>query len=117
VWFENTTEHYHGDYSLPSLLPRIPRFYAEWFSICGPLLLLGLPLEGRRARLPMVLALAYSLLMCTADHVSPHYFVPLIALAAVSTAVNLARWTVWAPPLVREVIVAIVVAGMALWII
>ncbi len=106
VWFENTTEHFHGDYRLRSLLPRIPHFYAAWYAYAGPLLLLALPVRGRRAALPLALALVYSALMCTADHLSPHYFLPLIALTGVSAAVNLGCWTAGARPWAREAIAA-----------
>lgn len=107
LYFETFPEHWHGDFSLPSLLPRIPDFYWLWLRYSGGgvlLALAGLPgaptLARRGARFLLLGAFAYSLILCTVDHHPTHYFLPLVALtgpALIATSAALPwRWLAWA---------------------
>jgi len=91
IGFEIGPEHWHGDYALTSLLPRAPGFYGTWLAYAGgvPILVL-LICRGESLRLFMV-ALAYSLLLCTIDHRPSHYFLPLLWLTAVSFGSGVGR--------------------------
>jgi hypothetical protein len=107
LYFETFPEHWHGDFSLPSLLPRIPDFYWLWLRYSGGgvlLALAGLPgaptLARRGARFLLLGAFAYSLILSTVDHHPTHYFLPLVALtgpALIATSAALPwRWLAWA---------------------
>ena len=86
--FETFPEHWHGEYEPGSLLPRIPGFYKELLVYSGYLPLFALPLLGRGSRWLFGLALSYSLLLCTIDHFTIHYHLPLIALLCAAAGCN-----------------------------
>jgi len=110
LYFETFPEHWHGDYSPGSLLPRVPEFYLLWLRYSGGGLALALlaalwpagegpagagpvgagPADpGRRgARFLLGGALAYSLALCTIDHHPSHYFLPLVSFSAVAVWVG-----------------------------
>jgi hypothetical protein len=88
--FETFPEHYHGDYAVSSLLPRIPRFFADLLIYAGWLPLFALPVLGRGARLLFGVGLVYALVLCAIDHFPIHYFLPLIALFAAAAGCNAA---------------------------
>ncbi len=50
--------------------------------------MLTLPFATRGARWVMACALVYSLMLCTIDHMSSHYFLPLVGLTAVAIGAN-----------------------------
>ena len=86
--FETFPEHYHGDYALSSLLPRVPRFFADLLVYAGWLPLFALPVLGRGARLLFGVGLIYCFVLCAIDHFPIHYFLPLIALFAAAAGCN-----------------------------
>jgi hypothetical protein len=96
LYFETFPEHFHGEYSLAELLPRAPLFYLELLDYSGYLVLFALPLLGRGSRWLFVLGLGYSLLLCTIDHFTIHYHLPLLALFTAAAGCNVAaiagRW-------------------------
>lgn len=94
LYFETLPEHWHDDYRLSSLLPRVPAFYTILLRysggalLLGPLLALGPTDPGRRgARFLLGGALAYSLALCTIDHHPTHYFLPLVMFCVLSVGV------------------------------
>ncbi len=94
VYFEIFPEHWHGDYSPGSLLPRIPDFYASLLTYSGGaglLALAGLGAPGAATRRATAFLLgafgAYSLVLCTVDHHPSHYFLPLVAASGVALGV------------------------------
>ncbi len=106
LYFETFPEHWHGDFSPGSLLPRIPDFYLVWLRYTGGAWLLAIPLligasspARRGGRFVLLSALLYSTLLCTIDHHPTHYFLPLVALcgpltmaAAASARHQALRW-------------------------
>ncbi len=116
LYFETFPEHWHGDYNAPSLLPRIPEFYALWTAYTGGGLLLAVlsafgPKNPARTGLRVVLtvAVAYSLFLCTIDHHPTHYFLPLVALTGpaivAAAASHRPRW-------LQQVLVALFALGL-----
>lgn len=93
LWFETFPEHFHGNYDLQALLKRPPEFYGLWMTYAGftPLLLLG-GIRGGIPRSAALLALVYSFFLCMIDHFPSHYFLPLLALTAVSVVGSVAHW-------------------------
>jgi hypothetical protein len=91
IGFEIGPEHWHGEYALGALLPRVPAFYGMWLAYAAgvPLLVLAV-CRGASLRLFGV-AFAYSLLLCTIDHQPSHYFLPLLALTAISFGAGVGR--------------------------
>ncbi len=89
IVFENTTEHFHGDYKLLTLVSRIPSFFWWLLIYSGFAPLFALPLAGRNARWLMALGVAYALPIAASDHMSSHYFLPLIALMTAAAACNI----------------------------
>ncbi len=96
LWFETGPEHYHGDYSLLSMLHRAPEFFYKWisylgfgsfwifgliFSFGGAIWLLA---ANRTSRWIISTALCYGALLSTIDHSPTHYFLPLIGLTGLS---------------------------------
>ena len=90
LYFETFPEHWHGEYTAGSLAPRAPAFYLELLTYSGFLPLFALPLLGRGSRWLFLTALGYSLLLCTIDHFTIHYHLPLIALIAAAAGCNTA---------------------------
>ena len=92
LYFETFPEHWHGDYTLTRLLPRIPGFYALWFAYTGGGLLIATssvwlanPSTPRRNGRWLLLSIGlYSLMLATIDHHPTHYFLPLIWVTAVA---------------------------------
>lgn len=88
LYFETFPEHWHDDYALGSLLPRIPEFYGAWARYTGGGLLLvvvgalfGAAGPVRTAlRALFVPILAYSAILSTVDHSPSHYFLPLVGM-------------------------------------
>ena len=87
LYFETFPEHWHDDYQATNLLPRAPQFYALWAAYTGGGIVLAVlaafgPRNAHRTSLRAVLlvAIAYSLFLCTIDHHPTHYFLPLVAL-------------------------------------
>ena len=106
LYFETGPEHYHGDYSIASLLPRPPEFYGQFLRYMGfwakgvvgvyggAALFAGLTFWAIRASGPrspsrwlLLTALTYSLLLCTIDHFPTHYFLPLVHLVGAAFAI------------------------------
>ncbi|MEC9388442.1 MAG: hypothetical protein VX944_00050 [Myxococcota bacterium] len=117
LYFETFPEHWHGDYRVTKLLPRVPGFYALWTTYTGGGLLVAIaaafaaaPSE-RRAVLRWLLTavLAYSALLATIDHHPTHYFLPLVALTGVMVVV--AAHAVRSP-LLRTAIPAVTLAAV-----
>lgn len=98
--FETFPEHFHGDYSLSVLLPRVPLFFKDLLIYAGLLPLFALPVLGRGARLLFIVGLGYTGVLCAIDHFPIHYFLPLIALFAAAAGCNAAalgkRFGAWA---------------------
>jgi len=88
--FETFPEHWHGEYAARSLAPRAPAFYLELLTYTGLLPLFALPLYGRGSRWLFGIAAGYSLLLCTIDHFTIHYHLPLMALLAAAAGCNTA---------------------------
>ncbi len=91
LYFETFPEHWHDDYAITSLLPRIPGFYALWTAYTGGGLLLAAlawgttPSEARTGLRWVLGSIAtYSLLLCTIDHHPTHYFLPLVGITGVA---------------------------------
>ncbi len=102
--FETFPEHFHGDYRVSTLLPRIPLFFRDLLVYAGFLPLFALPVLGRGARLLFIVGLGYAAVLCAIDHFPIHYFLPLIALFAGAVGCNAAalgrRFGAWATHLV-----------------
>lgn len=88
VWFEIFPEHWHDDYALSSLLPRIPEFLGLWCRYTGGAILcilpwlFGSPSPMRRGLRTITAAtVAYALVLGTVDHHPSHYFLPLVGFA------------------------------------
>jgi len=90
LYFETFPEHFHGEYAAAELLPRAPLFYRELLQYTGWLVVFALPLLGKGARWLFAVALGYSLLLCTIDHFTIHYHLPLMALVTAAVGCNLA---------------------------
>ncbi|MFH1468407.1 MAG: hypothetical protein ABIO70_28720 [Pseudomonadota bacterium] len=86
LWFETFAEHWHGEGSIALLAPRIPSFYLTWLLYAGGAPLLAVVAARGRALLILLVAAAYSLLLCTIDHSPTHYFLPLVHLSTVALA-------------------------------
>jgi hypothetical protein len=91
LYFETFPEHWHGEYSLRRLLPRVPGFYALWVAYTGGGVLMALaacwgpPNPPRRALCWLLASIgAYSLMLATIDHHPTHYFLPLVAISGVA---------------------------------
>lgn len=92
LYFETFPEHWHGEYSLTRLIPRVPGFYALWIAYTGGGLLLACgstwlaaPSEVRQHGRWLLLSIGlYSLMLATIDHHPTHYFLPLIWVATVA---------------------------------
>ena len=99
--WETGPEHWHGDTSAASLVPRVPAFAAQLLAYAGGtpvlaavvLLLAGVrpaaPAQGASARGAWALigaTLAQTLLLGTIDHHPSHYFLPLVAMSATALA-------------------------------
>ena len=124
VYFEVFPEHWHGDYAPTSLLPRIPEFYALWWTYTGGaigLALLGLPgapSPARRACRAILLgAFAYSGILATVDHHPSHYFLPLVALSGPALGAASAAISARAPRLGAALpALALLGLGHLLWV-
>ena len=90
LYFETFPEHWHGEYATGALAPRAPAFYRELLTYTGFLPLFALPLLGRGCRWLFLTALGYSMLLCTIDHFTIHYHLPLMALLAAAAGCNTA---------------------------
>jgi hypothetical protein len=96
---ETGPEHWHGDVTPGTLLPRVPVFLAQLLAYAGgtpvfaSLALLGRPrtpaTRGGWALLGTVAA--QTLLLGTIDHHPSHYFLPLVAMSATALALASAR--------------------------
>ncbi len=119
LYFETFPEHWHGEYAGTALLPRIPLFYAELVEYGGWLPLFALPLLGRGARWLTAVALGYSLLLCTIDHFTIHYHLPLMALLAAAAGCNTAeigrRWGTFAGVGAATAALAVALITLPVW--
>ncbi len=88
LWFETIPEHYSNNPDAAPFWSRPWAFYQTWFLYMGGALVLALPLATRNARWLAGAALLASAMLCTIDHLTTHYFLPLIALSAVAIAAN-----------------------------
>jgi len=88
LYFETIPEHYANNAEAPAFWSRPWQFYKTWFAYTGGALLLVLPLASRTSRWLTGCAVAYSLMLCTIDHLTTHYFLPLVALTAAAIATN-----------------------------
>ncbi len=89
LWFETIPEHYHGEFHPLVLLGRLPAFYGTWIAYSGgTVLLAGLVRRCPGAHQVLGSALAWSLLLCTIDHLTTHYFFPLVPMAAVALGIH-----------------------------
>lgn len=92
LYFETFPEHWHGEYAVTRLTPRIPGFFALWVAYTGGGLLLAaatalraVPSASRSALRWLLGSIGgYSLLLCTIDHHPTHYFLPLVAVIGVA---------------------------------
>jgi len=91
LYFETFPEHWHGEYGLSRLLPRVPGFYALWVAYTGGGVLMalaacwGAPNPPRRALHWLLGSIGlYSLMLATIDHHPTHYFLPLVAISGVA---------------------------------
>ena len=108
LWFETVPEHYNNNPEADVIWKRPPVFYWTWLRYTGFGLVLAIPVLSRGARWVFGSAFAYSLLLCTIDHFSSHYFLPGLALGAVAVAANA---TPIKGPVVRALIPLLAVAG------
>ena len=88
LWFETIPEHYSNNPDAAPIWSRPLDFYQTWFLYMGGALVLALPLAPRNARWLASAAGVASAMLCTIDHLTTHYFLPLIALSAVAIAAN-----------------------------
>jgi len=97
LYFETIPEHYANNPEAPPIWSRPWPFYKTWFAYTGGALALVLPLASRNSRWIASCAIVYSLMLCTIDHLTTHYFLPLLALSAACIATNTAglRHRVW----------------------
>ena len=120
LWFETIPEHFANNPEASPLLERPIAFYLEWLRVSGLALLLTLPLATRGARWVMACALVYSLMLCTIDHMSSHYFLPLVALTAVAIGANEAglknRFTREFMSLAALIALTLFIVGWSPWI-
>jgi hypothetical protein len=119
LYFETFPEHWHGEYEGSALLSRIPLFYAELVEYGGYLPLFVIPLLGRGARWLTAVALSYSLLLCTIDHFTIHYHLPLMALFAAAAGCNTAavgqRWGGVAGGIAAALALAVALVTLPVW--
>jgi hypothetical protein len=113
VAFETGPEHWHGDTSVATLLPRVAPFYLSWLIYAGGTPLLAALRWPVGTRVALGSALAYSLLLCTIDHSPTHYFLPLVLLSSLSLATTAgdARH-----PLVRHGLPALGLLGLSIFV-
>ncbi|MEE2750321.1 MAG: hypothetical protein VX519_02740 [Myxococcota bacterium] len=88
LYFETIPEHYANNPEAPAFWDRPWPFYKTWFAYTGGALMLVLPLASRPSRWLTGCAVAYSLMLCTIDHLTTHYFLPLVAMTAAAIAAN-----------------------------
>jgi len=79
-------EHWHGEGDPRVLLGRVPRFLALWLGYAGATPLLAVLGARGPALVPLGVAAAAALLLCTVDHSPSHYFLPLVYLPVASLA-------------------------------
>ncbi len=119
LYFETFPEHFHGEYGLAELLPRAPLFYRELLDYSGYLVLFALPLLGRGSRWLFLLGLGYSLLLCTIDHFTIHYHLPLLALFTAAAGCNVAaiagRWGKVASGVVGAGAIGVALVLLPIW--
>jgi hypothetical protein len=91
LYFETVPEHF-GHEGAPPLLERAWDFLRVW-GLSGGLAALPalLPPRGMLARVALGTALLYAPFLMFIDHVSHHYFLPLLALGATAAAASMAR--------------------------
>lgn len=100
LYFETFPEHWHGEYSVTKLLPRVPGFYALWGAYTGGGLIWAIvgcasprPSPARTATRWLLGAIGiYSLMLATIDHHPTHYFLPLIAVTGVAVVSAAEAW-------------------------
>ncbi|HJN72686.1 MAG TPA: hypothetical protein QGF58_02015 [Myxococcota bacterium] len=108
LWFETVPEHFDNNQEADPIFERPPVFYWTWLRYTGFGLVLALPGLSRGARWVLGSALVYSLFLCTIDHFSSHYFLPLLALGAVAVGANAAPIK---GPIIRTVVPLLAIAG------
>lgn len=89
LYFETIPEHFGHEGAL-AWQKRPFEFSRIWFLVGGGVALLGLPFRGRLSKVCLMTALLYAPFLAFIDHFSHHYFLPLIALVATSTAASIA---------------------------
>ena len=97
LWFETVPEHWQNAGEPLPLHMRPAAFYLTWLKYSGGGLLLAIAaatVGSRAGRWIVGSALTYSLFLCTIDHFSTHYFLPLLALTAAGLGASAAglRW-------------------------
>lgn len=125
VWFEIFPEHWHDDYALSSLLPRVPEFMALWARYTGGAILvaapwlLGSPSPTRRGLRAIAAAIgAYALVLGTVDHHPSHYFLPLVGFAgALAVGASTLDLPAPLPAFARRLVAPLVLLGVGwfLW--
>ena len=119
LYFETFPEHFHGEYAAGELLPRAPVFYRELLEYTGYLVVFAIPLLGKGSRWLFGVALGYSLLLCTIDHFTIHYHLPLMALVTAAVGCNLAaiarRWHVVASGVMGAVALVVALVLLPIW--
>ena len=91
LYFETIPEHFDNN---PDALPWMQRpvlFAQLWFFFGAAVLLAGVPFRGKLSKVALGTALLYAPFLAFIDHFSHHYFLPLIALAAVSATASIAH--------------------------
>ena len=88
LWFETIPEHFNNNPEALPLWRRPLLFFKIWALVGGAAVFASLPFRGTLSRVALATALLYAPFLAFIDHFSHHYFLPLIALVAMTAAAN-----------------------------
>lgn len=91
LYFETIPEHFRNNPDAPAFGLRPLHFFWFWAQVGGVLLVLAVPFRGGLARVAAATALLYAPFLAFIDHMSHHYFLPLVAFAALAAVSSASR--------------------------
>lgn len=115
LYFETIPEHFRNNPEAPPFWSRPLEFGLFWAQVGGVALVLAAPFRGSLARVMAGTALLYAPFLAFIDHMSHHYFLPLIAMAAAAAAANVARDPSIARKRIHLVVLVVAVWGALIW--